>query len=100
MIPDICETISKNTCVMYTKPGCIYCHKLKQDLGALNLAYKEVVVDPMTSEYASDRDRLIKVTNHKTFPQLFISGKFIGGYDSFQAYKTQSMMCAVNDTDF
>lgn len=64
----------KSKVVIYTTKTCSYCIKAKKLLNNHNITYKEIVVNPMIMK------QLIKRTGSKTVPQIFINGKFIGGY--------------------
>lgn len=60
--------------VVYSKSNCIFCEKMKEDLNAMGVEYR----------LHEDDFNIIKTTNCKTFPQMFINGKFIGGYTEFK----------------
>ena len=69
------------TVKIYSKDGCIYCVKAKDFFDDLGVKYTEIKLDPSKKdEYKKERDRLIKETNHKTFPWIFIGDTFIGGF--------------------
>lgn len=65
--------------VIHSKPSCPYCVKAKAFLDAHGLGYTEVVYDPASPEYEEKRDALLAITNHRTFPQVFIGERFLGG---------------------
>ena len=71
------ENIYKQAVCFFTKDNCPYCVKLENDLQSLSIPFEKVIV---TEEF---RDNLIEHTKCKTVPQLFIGGKFIGGYKEF-----------------
>ena len=63
--------------LIYGKPDCKYCERAKELCESSNLEYEylEIVKD-------FTRDELLKkFPDAKTFPQITISGKAIGGYD-------------------
>jgi glutaredoxin 3 len=68
--------------LIYTMNGCGYCDAAKALLKSKGLSY--------TEENISDDDdkkfELIKKTNHRTLPQIFIDDEFIGGYTDLKAY--------------
>jgi len=69
---------------VYSKSGCIYCTNVKKLIKETNLfPFTEVNCD----EYLlKDREGFLKFievnaqTSYKTFPMVFLNGKFIGGY--------------------
>jgi glutaredoxin 3 len=61
---------------VYTINNCGYCEAAKALLNNKDLSFKEINIandDAMKSE-------LIAKTGHRTMPQIFIDGEFIGGY--------------------
>lgn len=61
---------------IYTTQTCIYCNLAKKLLIEKNLNFEEVDVEKDINILKN----LIKQTNHKTVPQIFIDNEFIGGY--------------------
>ncbi len=61
--------------IIYSKENCPYCVKAKRFFDEKNIKYIEHF---LTSSL--EMDQLKKRTGHLTFPQIFIDGKFIGGY--------------------
>lgn len=62
--------------IIYTTTTCIYCNLTKKILEEKKLKYKEINLENNLDLFKD----LIKKTNHKTVPQIFINDKFIGGY--------------------
>ena len=63
--------------VVYTKENCPYCRMAKELLSSRQVAYEEVRID-------LDEDRkeeMIRLSNRRTVPQIFINDQSIGGYD-------------------
>jgi glutaredoxin 3 len=63
--------------VIYTKENCAYCRMAKEFFNTRGLSFEEIRVD-------DDPDKLnemIKLTQRRTLPQIFINDKAIGGYD-------------------
>jgi glutaredoxin 3 len=75
--------LDASTIVVFSKIGCPYCDKLVSKLNELSIDFQEVVLDPSHADYDSMKTELISVSNHRTFPQLFIQKKCYGGYDVF-----------------
>ncbi|KAG8281368.1 hypothetical protein J6590_061005 [Homalodisca vitripennis] len=61
--------------VLFTKPGCPYCDQARKVLGRLPCRTLEVTLDTPEIQTA-----LWNVTHSSTVPQIFIGGKFFGGY--------------------
>ena len=68
--------------VIYTKPGCPYCHAAKDLLGRKGADYAEIVA---SSDPAKKQEMIQKSGGRMTFPQIFIDGKHIGGSDDLHA---------------
>lgn len=67
---------------VYTINNCGYCDAAKSLLTSLNLAFKEFNI----SHDDNMRMELVKKTNHRTMPQIFIDGEFIGGYTELKEH--------------
>lgn len=67
--------------IMYTTEQCPYCHMAKELLKARQVAYEEIRVDLDDSK----RDEMIRLSNRRTVPQIFINDQSIGGYDDLAA---------------
>jgi glutaredoxin 3 len=62
---------------IYSVPACAYCDRAKQLLAGKGIAFTEF--DCSVDDAALERVRTM--TTRKTFPQIFIDGEGIGGYD-------------------
>jgi len=60
--------------IIYSISSCPYCIKAKQLLKDNAMPYTEIIVTNAIKQ------QLIKKTGVTTVPQIFINGKFIGGY--------------------
>lgn len=67
--------------ILYTKDNCPYCRMAKDLLTARNVTFEEVRIDLDENK----RDEMIKLSNRRTVPQIFINGQSIGGYDDLAA---------------
>jgi glutaredoxin len=67
---------------VYTIDNCSYCSAAKSLLAKKNLSFKEINI---TGDDAQ-REQLIKKTAHRTMPQIFIDGQFVGGYTELKEY--------------
>ncbi len=66
---------------VFSKPGCPFCAKAKQNLIDHNLQYEEVVLGKDATTVS-----LRAISGRTTVPQVFIGGKHIGGSEELQAY--------------
>ena len=62
---------------IYSVPACSYCVRAKQLLAGKGIAFTEY--DCSIDDAALERVRTL--TTRKTFPQIFINGESIGGFD-------------------
>ena len=62
---------------IYSVPSCAYCVRAKQLLSAKGIAFTEY--DCSIDDAALERVRA--ATTRRTFPQIFINGEGIGGFD-------------------
>ncbi len=67
--------------VMYSKDNCPYCRMAKSLLDARQVAFKEIRIDLDEAQ----RDEMIRLSNRRTVPQIFINDQPIGGYDDLAA---------------
>ena len=70
-----------NPVLIYTLTGCPYCVRAKALFAAKGKAYREIDV---SADY-DERARVSARTGHRTFPQIFIGDRFIGGCDDLHA---------------
>ncbi|PSW19238.1 glutathione peroxidase [Photobacterium sanctipauli] len=66
---------------VFTKPGCPFCAKAKQNLIDKGLQYEEVVLGKDATTVS-----LRAISGRSTVPQVFIGGKHIGGSEELEAY--------------
>ena len=74
---EIFKIVQTDTVVFFSKSECPNCDKLQSDLVSIGIPFKKVTLESHL------RDDLVEYTKCKTVPQLFIGGKFIGGYREF-----------------
>lgn len=67
--------------VLYTKNNCSYCVLAKELLNQRKITFQEIRIDLDDSK----REEMIKLSNRRTVPQIFINGQSIGGYDDLAA---------------
>ena len=68
--------------VLYTKPGCPYCHAAIDLLEQKGADYTEIVA---SNDPAKKQEMIQRSNGRMTFPQIFIDGKHIGGSDDLHA---------------
>jgi len=64
--------------VVYTKDNCPYCDRAKDLLKRKNIAFEEI---HLSSDRFEEIEALMKRTNHRTVPQIFIGEMFVGGFN-------------------
>jgi glutaredoxin 3 len=75
---EIKRIIKKNPLVLFGLSYCPYCHKAKELLAP----YKPVVKDIDLNKNANGTRRALKkISGMKTFPQIFLKGRLLGGYE-------------------
>jgi glutaredoxin 3 len=67
--------------IIYTKDNCPYCRLAKDLLSARKAAYEEVRIDLDESK----KEEMLRLSNRRTVPQIFINDLSIGGYDDLAA---------------
>ena len=72
-----------NKIEIYTKAYCPYCHRAKAVLDSKGVQYKEIDISTDTTLQAE----MIKRSNRRTVPQIFIDGEHIGGSDDLMRIK-------------
>lgn len=88
--------------VVVSRDGCPFCEKAKTWLGAH--AVKFAIVDLGDPDHdTSIRKAFLESIGQRTFPQVFIDGVRVGGYDDLVASefaKTMDMAAGMEDEDF
>ena len=69
--------------VVWSKDNCIYCTKAKDFLNkkGINVEERNIQSGDWTMSQLHEA-----VPGARAFPQIFIDGKFVGGYDKLLAY--------------
>lgn len=67
--------------VMYTKANCPYCDWAKQFLDGKNQSYEEIRIDLNEDKLVE----MVKLSNRRSVPQIFINDQPIGGFDDMMA---------------
>lgn len=67
--------------IVYSKENCPYCRLAKELLKSRNVAFEEIRIDLDESK----REEMMRLSNRRTVPQIFINDQSIGGYDDLAA---------------
>ena len=67
--------------LIYSKDYCPYCTAAKELFKSKKVSFKEINI----SKDPKALDEVKKRAQHQTVPQIFINGKFLGGYDEVKA---------------
>ncbi|SEQ24797.1 glutaredoxin 3 [Solimonas aquatica] len=67
--------------LMYTTQVCPYCVMAKRLLGSKGVAIEEVRVD----QEPGLREEMMRITQRRTVPQIFIGETHVGGFEDLQA---------------
>lgn len=67
--------------VVYTKDTCPYCTMAKELLHRKQIAFEEIRIDLDTKQF----EEMLRLSNRRTVPQIFINDQPIGGYDDLAA---------------
>lgn len=70
--------------VIYTTLGCPYCVDAKELLNKKGVKYEEIQVDKDATKLAE----MVKLSNRRSVPQIFINNKSIGGFDDLSKLAT------------
>ncbi|KAI7862843.1 glutaredoxin [Spinellus fusiger] len=78
------QAIAENTVMVFSKSYCSYSIRTKDLLEDLSIDYKAMELNEHP-DGASIQEILLKLTQQKTVPNIFIREKHLGGYDALQA---------------
>jgi glutaredoxin 3 len=67
--------------VIYTKDNCPYCHLAKELLTAKQVKFEEIAIDKDPNKL----EEMLRLSQRRTVPQIFINDQLIGGYDDLAA---------------
>lgn len=67
--------------IIYTKEYCPYCARAKELLTSKGIAFTEIPVDDDPEQLAT----MMRLSNRRTVPQIFINDQSIGGSDDLAA---------------
>lgn len=80
---------------LHSKPGCKYCDLAETLLNDMQIEYTKVMYDPVDPDYVARRDAMFAAHGHRSFPNVFVDGEFVGGYEQLrELFETDS------DSDF
>ncbi|CAB3409125.1 unnamed protein product [Caenorhabditis bovis] len=85
----IAEEVKRHPVVVYTKDGCGYCVMAKNELYEDGIKYTEknlnAIAQVNPDGVQAYLQGLVDLTRQKTVPQIFVCGKFLGGYTELHA---------------
>lgn len=67
---------------IWSAPGCVWCDRAKDLLTKESIPYVEKVV----GVNATRQELLEAVPNIRSVPQIFVDGKYIGGYNDLNVF--------------
>ncbi len=67
--------------LIYTANGCGYCVMAKRLLDSKNVTYTEINID----EREEQREEMMRKTQRRTVPQIYIGDFHVGGFDDLNA---------------
>ena len=75
------SSVSAPKVIVYSSPFCGYCGAAKRLLEKKGLEFEEIdiVFDP------ARREEMMRLSQRRTVPQIFIDGAHVGGYDDLKA---------------
>lgn len=77
---------------IYTRSYCSYCYRAKRLLEAKGLAYEE---HPVDAGGALRQEMIQRAAGRTSVPQIFISGRHIGGCDDLMALEARGQLDAL-----
>ncbi|KAL2500067.1 Glutaredoxin-C2 [Abeliophyllum distichum] len=83
-LPKAKEIISTNPVIVFSKSYCPFCDSVKKLLTEIGASFKAIELDT-ESDGSEIQSALAELTGQKTVPNVFISGKHIGGCDATTA---------------
>lgn len=95
--PNILNDNDVNTWIVYTKSNCVFCNKVKE-----LLEKEEIITIINCDNWLKHKEKkeifldLIKDIigyEYRTFPMVFLNGKFIGGYIETKKYFEAKLNC-------
>lgn len=81
--------------VIYTANTCPYCLMAKRLLDHKGARYREINVD----RDPALREEMVRLTQRRTVPQIFIGTQHIGGFDDLYALEQQQQLDALLQAD-
>ncbi|XP_073140256.1 glutaredoxin-like [Henckelia pumila] len=83
-LPKAKELISANPVIVFSKSYCPFCVSVKKLLTEIGASYKVIELDA-EDDGSQIQAALLELSGQRTVPNVFISGKHIGGCDATTA---------------
>jgi glutaredoxin 3 len=77
--------------LIYTANRCGYCTMAKRLLDSKNATYTEINVD----EKEGQREEMMRKTQRRTVPQIYIGDLHVGGFDDLNALQKSGKLDAI-----
>lgn len=75
-----------NRTIIYGKANCPFCEMAKQELAMQNIPFDYIDLEEIGKSAAEVTGRKVK-----TVPQIYIRGRYVGGYEELMAYLDQAL---------
>ncbi|CAI4222238.1 unnamed protein product [Auanema sp. JU1783] len=101
-VDKITREVNAHPVFIFTKEECSFCSKSKSILKQENIPFTECTLDTFKKdnpgEYQSFVNGLVFKTRQTTLPQIFICGRFVGGYTELEKLKnTKSLLDVISE---
>lgn len=83
-----------NRTIIYGKKWCPWCEKAKQELSLRGISFEYVDLEEVNKTAAEVTGRDVK-----TVPQIYLSGKYIGGYDALMKHLDQEVIESIENEE-
>ncbi|EDP46541.1 glutaredoxin 3 [Rickettsiella grylli] len=81
--------------VIYTKPDCPYCADAKELFTKKGVQFEEIQVDKNPEKL----QEMVKLSNRRSVPQIFINNKSIGGFEELSKLATSGELDTLLKTE-
>lgn len=84
----ITDALKISSSFMVSKTNCPFCHEASGILKERNVSFKEYNVDDLSGRESIQKLALeiMNKEKHKTFPMIYLNGKFVGGCDKLKEH--------------
>jgi len=86
------ELVNTNEVMIFSKSYCPWCKKTKQLFEEMGIEFHALELGQQGELGKQIQNKLLEVTGQRTVPNVWIKGKFIGGYDATQRLKNEGQL--------